>query len=142
HAAQELDSEFGYMMELAMAESGMNMSATVSTSSAQGAFQFIEDTWRTMVALHGDKYCMTSLSEHIAIDQEIDGTVIDVAVKNPFIDQYMLTLRNSPHIAAIMGAESNAENLKILEGYLGKDNLARTDLYLAHFLGPKNAAGF
>src|SRR6267142_7074276 len=47
NAARATGAGFQYLLATAQVESGLNPTATVSSSSAKGLFQFIEQTWLT-----------------------------------------------------------------------------------------------
>lgn len=101
------------LLGIAKVESGLNPKAKASTSSALGLFQFIDSTWDNLVKLYGAK----------------SGIKAGVEV------------RTDPYLSALMMCELINENKRYLEGK-GLKDLSVTDLYLAHFLGPKKAMMF
>lgn len=100
------------LASMAAIESGFNPSIKAGTSSATGLFQFINDTWRTMVRKYGPKYGM---------DTSVAAT--------------------DPRANALMGAEYIKENLDYLSKSV-KRPLTDTDAYIAHFLGAGGAKKF
>jgi hypothetical protein len=92
-------------------ESGYNPSIKAGTSSATGYFQFIDSTWKTMIARYGKKYGI-----------------------NPGTPQ------TDPRANALMGAEYVKENIAYLKKSTGLTNITDTDAYLAHFLGAGGAS--
>jgi hypothetical protein len=142
HAAKVVGVDYGYMMELASAESGFAAGAQAETSSAKGMFQFTDDSWLTMMHLHGAKYGFADIAKNITVTKNRDGIVTSARINDPLISHYALDLRADPRINALMGAEIAKENKILLEAAMPKRNVNRTDQYLAHFLGSGNAIGF
>ncbi len=142
HAAKVVGVDFGYMMELASAESGFEQKAKATTSSATGIFQFTDDTWLTMMYLNGAKYGLKDIADHIDVKRDRNNNIISAKIEDPIISKYALDLRTDPRINALMGAEFAKENKAILENALPKQQVSRTDQYLAHFLGPGQAVDF
>lgn len=112
--------DFAYLVQQAQTESNFNPDIKAKTSSATGLYQFINSTWLNVIESYGDKY---------GIDTE--GKT----------DKEILELRKDPEIAANMAAEFAGENERYLNNNWGGD-VGSTELYLAHFLGAPNAAGF
>lgn len=142
HAAKVVGVDYGYMMELASAESGFDQGAKAETSSAKGLFQFTDDSWMTMLHLHGAKYGLGDIAKNIEVTKNRDGVITSARINDPLISHYALDLRADPRINALMGAEFAKENKMLLEAAMPKRNVNRTDQYLAHFLGSGNAIGF
>lgn len=142
HAAKVVGVDFGYMMELASAESGFEQSVKATTSSATGMFQFTDDSWLTMLYLNGPKYGLKDIASHIDVKRDRNNNIISARIEDPLIAQYALDLRRDPKLNALMGAEFAKENKAILEASLPRQQVARTDQYLAHFLGPGQAVDF
>jgi len=95
----------GLMASMAFVESNFRAAVKPGTSAAQGLYQFIPSTWRSMMQKYAAKY---------GIDPN--------------------TPPSDPRANALMGAEYLKENQKILEQKLGRP-VTGTDLYLSHFLG-------
>ena len=100
------------MATMAAIESGFRYTVKAGTSSATGLYQFIKDTWNSMVKKYGAKY--------------------GIAPNTPASD---------PRANAILGAEYIRENTEYLKRVV-KRKLTDTDLYIAHFLGPAGAKKF
>lgn len=100
------------MATMAAIESGFDYKVKAGTSSATGLYQFISDTWQTMLNKYGSKY--------------------GLAPNTPATD---------PRANALMGAEFIKENMQALQGTVQRP-LTDTDLYLAHFLGARGARKF
>ncbi|MEZ0226866.1 MAG: hypothetical protein ACAH83_20080 [Alphaproteobacteria bacterium] len=142
HAAKVVGVDFGYMMELASAESGFEQSVKAETSSATGMFQFTDDSWMTMMYVHGAKYGLKDIASHIDVKRDRNDNIVSAKIDDPLIAKYALNLRKDPRLNALMGAEFAKENKMILEARLPKQTVARTDQYLAHFLGAGQAVDF
>ena len=142
HAAKVVGVDFGYMMELASAESGFEGSVKATTSSATGMFQFTDDSWMTMLYTDGAKYGLKDIADHIEVKRDRNNNIVSAKIEDPLIKQYALDLRRDPRVNALMGAEFAKENKAIMQAALPKQNLERTDQYLAHFLGPGQAVDF
>lgn len=100
-------------------ESGGDATARNPNSTATGHGQFIESTWKRMMRDYGPRY---GLSETLTQDQ-------------------VLELRNDPQWSALMIAHYAEENATDLRGRLGRGyEPSHADVYLAHFLGPADAA--
>ncbi|MBV6632051.1 MAG: transglycosylase SLT domain-containing protein [Alphaproteobacteria bacterium] len=128
--------DFSYLMHKAKAESSFNPDAAAKTSSAKGLYQFIDQTWLSMVKRHGADYGLGK--EAAAIEQGSDGRfrITDPAQRDAIMD-----LRFDPTAAANMAAEFAGENRDYLVGKLGHE-VGATELYFAHFLGAGGAGKF
>ncbi|MEZ0259595.1 MAG: hypothetical protein ACAH80_01210 [Alphaproteobacteria bacterium] len=142
HAAKVVGVDYGYMMELASAESGFAAGAQAETSSAKGLFQFTDDSWMTMMYLHGAKYGFADIAKNIDVTKNRDGIITSARINDPLISHYALDLRADPRVNALMGAEFAKENKMLLEAAMPKRQVNRTDQYLAHFLGSGSAVDF
>jgi len=99
----------GLMATMAALESNFQGRVKASTSSATGLYQFIDGTWKAMLAKYGPKY---------GLDPNTPAT--------------------DPRANALIGAEYIRENTESLKKGLGREP-TDTDIYLAHFLGPAGA---
>ncbi len=119
-AAIKTGVDFAYLLQQAKAESSFITDAKASTSSASGLFQFINSTWLNMVDQYGEKFGLDT---------------------NGKSQSEILDLRNDPQAASSMAAQLAADNQSYLQKNWGGD-VGATELYFAHFLGPRNAASF
>ena len=135
-AASRSGVDFAYLFSQAKIESSFNPNATARTSSASGLFQFTEQTWLGMVKEHGAANGLEWASA--AIERRTNGKywVPDPQLRRPILD-----LRFDPAASANMAAEFAARNREILARHLNREP-QRTDLSLAHFLGPSSACKF
>ncbi len=129
-AARDTGADFGFLLRQAEVESGLNPNAKASTSSATGLFQFIDDTWMTMVRRYGAEH---GLQEH--------AKRIESGSVGPAERAQILSLRKDPALATRMAAEFAAENARALKA-AGTAEVGPTELYLAHFLGAGGAVRF
>lgn len=100
------------MTTMAAIESGFRANVKAGTSSATGLYQFIAETWQTMLRKYGAKY--------------------GIAPNTPATD---------PRANALMGAEFIKENAEALKKSVSRP-LTDTDLYIAHFMGAAGAKKF
>jgi hypothetical protein len=73
-----------------------------------------------------------------AITRDSHGNPV---LANDAAKQYILSLRDNPHISALMAAEFSQENKQALEQSLGRE-VGNAELYMAHFLGASGATKF
>lgn len=128
--------QFGYLLNQARLESGLNPNARARTSSATGLFQFIDQTWLGMVRQHGAEHGLGWAAAQVR--QGPNGRYY---VADPETRRQILDLRRQPEASSAMAAEYAADNGRYLENRLGRP-MEPVDLYLAHFLGAGGAARF
>lgn len=100
------------LMTFAAMESSFDYNARPSgsmKSNALGWFQFVPETWESVIKLWGHKYGLT-----------LDGD--------------FQALRADPRLNALMAAELYKDNARILANGLGRAP-TDTEIYMAHFLG-------
>ena len=66
--------DFSYLMAQAAKESGFNPEAKAKTSSASGLYQFVEQTWLSVVRKHGAEYGLGDMASKIKIAD--DGKLV------------------------------------------------------------------
>lgn len=128
--------DFSFLMAQAAKESGFNPDAKAKTSSASGLYQFVEQTWLSVVRKHGAEYGLGDMAGKIKIGEDGKLVVADRALRKEILD-----LRRDPEIAAAMAAEHAADNEARLDAKLDRE-VRPVDLYLAHFLGLQGAVNF
>lgn len=136
YASSTTGVDFDYLLGQAKLESGLNASARASTSSASGLYQFIDQSWLSVMKKHGAEHGLSWAADAIQPGANGKLSVGDGATK-----QAILALRNDPSVASIMAAASAADNGQALQGSLGRAATG-TDLYMAHFLGLAGATRF
>lgn len=125
--------DFNYLLGTAIRESGLKPTAKSGQSSAAGLFQFVEQTWLSLVKDHGSKYGLGSYSK--AITKTDDGRY---RVGNADDRSAILRLRNDPQISAMMAGEYTKMTQSQMEDKLGR-KVSQGELYAAHLLGPGSA---
>lgn len=123
-----------YLRDRSFRESSFDPNSKSKTSSAEGLFQFIDQTWLEQLKNNGAKYGMSDLAN--AIEKKGSNWVIT----EPQMEAKIMAARRDPYVNALMGAEFTKSNAE----YLKNAGLPPTpgNLHLAHFLGPKGAMEF
>lgn len=125
--------DFAYLLGTATKESGLDPQAAAKTSSARGAFQFIEQTWLGLVKEHGAAEGQGRLAAAIESRNGINF------VRDPMLRDAILALREDPQFSSVMAGYLTRANAAQLAAETG--NTPRSgDLYVAHVLGAKGAA--
>lgn len=132
-AAQRTGADFDYLMRTAARESSFDPGAKARTSSAAGLFQFIEQTWFSMLHRHGEAHGHGDLAAAIRQDDKGRFSIADPELRNRALD-----LRFDPQAASVMAGELAAENAGHLRAVLGREP-SSGELYAAHFLGAGGA---
>jgi hypothetical protein len=132
-ASSETGSDFGYLLATATRESNLQADAKARNSSATGLFQFIDQTWLSLVKRYGAEHGLEQYAD--AIRQNGDGrcTVASAEMKSA-----ILALRKNPQFSAMMAGEAAQETKQSLECSLGRE-VSCGELYAAHFLGQGGA---
>ena len=134
-ASSKTGVDFTFLMEKASTESSFNPTAKSKSSSATGLYQFIEDTWLSMVKKHGDRFGLGDYANKIEVKNG-RCCVDDAAARKE-----ILSLRNNPEISALMAGAYSAENKAYLQKNTGGD-VGSTEMYMAHFMGAGGATKF
>ncbi|MDP3601804.1 MAG: lytic transglycosylase domain-containing protein [Bosea sp. (in: a-proteobacteria)] len=132
--AAKTGAGFDYLLKTAQRESSLEPDAKAKTSSATGLFQFIEQTWLSMVKQEGPKQGLASYADAIS---ETGGGRLTVA--DPAAREKILELRKDPQVAAVMAGALTQKNREQLAGALGRQPHAG-ELYMAHVLGARGAS--
>jgi hypothetical protein len=125
---------FDFLMRTARRESGFDPSATASTSSAAGLFQFTEQTWLKTLKRHGSAHGYARYAD--LIRETSDGRF---HVPGDEARRTVMDLRLDPHASAVMAGELAGEHAAYLRGRTGREPTGG-ELYAAHFLGPQGSA--
>jgi hypothetical protein len=134
HAAQATGANFQYLLATAQVESGFNPTASVSTTSAKGLFQFIDQTWLATMKQSGPALGYGRYAD--AIVQTPSGTY---AVPDPAMRREILALRDDPVASAAMAGAFTQQNSALLTQRIGRTP-SEGELYIAHFLGAGGGA--
>ena len=132
-AANLTGANFQYLLATAQVESNLNPNAQVSTSSARGLFQFIEQTWLGTLKEHGPALGYGPYAD--AITRLPSG---GYAVTDQSMRDRIMNLRSDPSANALMAGAFTRDNAATLAARLGRDP-TEGELYIAHFLGPAGA---
>lgn len=135
-ASRETGVDFRYLLETASRESSLNPQAKSVSSSATGLFQFIDQTWFATLKAHGAEHGLGA--EASLITQDSSGKM---GVADPAQRQEILALRKDPRISSLMAGAFAKDSRNQLQNLVGRP-VDNSELYLAHFLGPREAARF
>lgn len=133
-ASKETGANSGYLLHIALRESGLVLAAAAPTSTATGPFQFIASTWYQMLGTYGPKHGLDA--EAALLTKRSNGSytpISDEAAKE------LLSLRTDPYVSALMAGELTMENSATLTRLLGRAP-AHGELYAAHVFGAGGAA--
>jgi hypothetical protein len=125
---------FDYLLKTAQRESSLEPDAKARTSSATGLFQFIEQTWLSIMRQEGPKQGMANYAG--AISEDGSGRL---TVSDPALREKILQLRTDPHVATVMAGALTQKNAEQLGQALGRQPQAG-ELYMAHVLGARGAS--
>jgi transglycosylase-like protein with SLT domain len=133
-AASTSGASFEYLLATAKMESNFNPTASASTSSARGLFQFIEQTWLGTVKEAGAQLGYGNYADAIAKSSSGSYSVGDPAARAA-----IMKLRDDPVAASSMAAVLTQSNSFKLTGKIGR-RPTDGELYMAHFMGVGGAA--
>lgn len=133
-AARAVGTSFSYLLAAAKVESNFDPNAKATTSSAQGLFQFIEQTWLATMKEAGPRLGYGQYAD--AIVKTRSGRM---EVADPAMRARILNLRRDPAANAAMAGAFTLSNADVLTRRLGRAP-SEGELYIAHFLGASGAA--
>jgi len=133
-AARAVGTSFSYLLATAKVESNFNPGAKATTSSAQGLFQFIEQTWLSTMKDAGPRLGYGRYAD--AITRTRSGRM---EVADPAMRAEILGLRRNPEVNAAMAGALTNKNAAYLTTRLGRAP-SDGELYIAHFLGAGGAS--
>ncbi len=123
------------LMAVADKESSFSTAVRAKTSSAEGLYQFIEQTWLGTLQEFGEKHGYGKEARTI-VRSGNRFTVADPAERERILD-----LRREPYLAALMAGEMLRRDTLRIEARIGR-HLTGGEIYLVHFLGPDGAQTF
>jgi Transglycosylase SLT domain len=132
-AARSTGTSFDYLLTTAQMESGLNPKAQAPTSTAQGLYQFIDQTWLATLKREGPALGLGKYAD--AIQQDADG---HYSVPDPSARAAILKLRSDPSASALMAGAFARANATDLASAIGRQP-TESELYMAHFLGSAGA---
>lgn len=133
-AAEQVGVDPAYLVALADKESSLRPLSRARSSSAEGLFQFIDETWLHVVRRHAHKHGLVGVVDAVK-------TVQGRSVPQEDRRTWLLNLRRDPYISTLMVAEMVKEHREVLAGLTERDP-SHTELYAAHFLGLNGASRF
>jgi hypothetical protein len=133
-AASTTGTSFEYLLATAKMESNFNPTASASTSSARGLFQFIDQTWLGTVKEAGSQLGYGQYAD--AITKSSSGSY---SVSDPAARAAILKLRDDPAVSSAMAGVLTQSNSFRLTGKIGR-RPTDGELYMAHFMGVGGAA--
>jgi hypothetical protein len=133
-AAASTGAHFDYLLATAKVESNLDPNLTVSTSTATGLFQFIDQTWLGVMKTAGRAFGFERYAD--AITQTSSGRYV---VEDVSLRDEMMKLRKDPAANAVMGGVMTQQNAAVLANRIGRKP-TDGELYVAHFFGPYAAA--
>jgi Transglycosylase SLT domain len=133
-AASTTGTSFEYLLATAKMESNFNPTASASSSSARGLFQFIDQTWLGTVKEAGARLGYGKFADAITKSRSGSYSVSDPAARNA-----IMKLRDDPAAASSMAAVLTQSNSFKLTGSIGR-RPTDGELYMAHFMGAGGAA--
>src|SRR6195952_1746300 len=133
-AASTTGTSFEYLLTTAKMESNFNPSASASTSSARGLYQFIDQTWLGTVKEAGTQLGYSNYAD--AITKSSSGSY---SVTDPSARAAIMKLRNDPVASSAMAGVLTQSNSFNLTGKIGR-RPTDGELYMAHFMGVGGAA--
>jgi Transglycosylase SLT domain len=133
-AANSTGTSFEYLLATAKMESNFNPTASASTSSARGLYQFIDQTWLGTVKEAGAQLGYGNYAN--AITRSSGGTY---SVSDPTARSAILKLRDDPAASSAMAGVLTQSNSFKLTGKIGR-RPTDGELYMAHFMGVGGAA--
>lgn len=134
-ASEVTGVDFGFLMRTAKRESNFNPAAKAPTSSAAGLFQFVEQTWLSVLKKHGVTHGYARYAG--LIEQGADGKYHVPGGSEA--RKAVMDLRLDPQAAATMAGELAGDHASYLRGRMGREP-SGGELYAAHFLGPQGSA--
>src|SRR5215510_9613261 len=133
-AAQSTGANFDYLLTTAKVESNLDPNSTISTSTATGLFQFLDQTWLGVMKTAGKAFGFGRYAD--AISQTSSGRYV---VEDATLRDEMMKLRKDPAANAVMGGVITQQNAAVLAKRMGRQP-TEGELYVAHFFGPYAAA--
>ena len=133
-ASNSTGTSFEYLLATAKMESDFNPTASASTSSARGLYQFIDQTWLATVKEAAGELGYGQYADAITRTPSGEYVVSDSATR-----QAIMKLRDDPAIASAMAGALTQSNSFQLTGMIGR-RPTDGELYMAHFMGVGGAA--
>lgn len=115
-ASHKTGSDFDYLLATARRESNLDHTAKSKSSSASGLFQFIEQTWLSLIKRFGTRHGLSGFAD--AISETGTGRYV---VGSAEAKSAILALRHDAKISALMAGEAAAATKQSLRDALGRE---------------------
>lgn len=132
-AADATGTSFDRLARTAAQESDLRPDLASTTSSAQGLFQFVDQTWLELIRKEGPSVGLGRLADQITSDGKGGLTVADPKEKAK-----ILALKTDPLVASVMAGRFTEANTRILSTSLGRAP-SEAEVTAAHVLGASGA---
>ena len=116
-ASKKTNVNFELLIVKAMIESDLGRLTEAKNSSARGVFQYIDQTWLTLLKRYGDK-----IKEDIEFDNNLP-------------QEELLNLRYNARIASLIKSYQTLDDEKAVKALKNKGIITATDHYIAHMMG-------
>lgn len=132
--------DFELLLLKAIMESDLGRQNVAATSSARGAYQYIEPTWLILMKRYGAHIGYPHYAQ--AIDTVKYSGIPYIKNRNAYLKAEILALRHDPEVSALIKAYQIKEETEIIQRYKGGKKVTATDHYITHMLGLSLAREF
>ncbi|MCL4677847.1 MAG: hypothetical protein KJ017_04535 [Alphaproteobacteria bacterium] len=132
-ASVQTETDFELLVIKAMMESNLGMLNFAETTTARGAFQYIESTWLNLMHRYGAKAGYPEYAKAIRLDPVT--MVANLQPEQESKRTEILTLRFEPYIASLMKSFQIAEETAEIQKITKTNFVSITDHYVTHMLG-------
>ncbi len=133
-ASSSTGADYDYLLKTAQRESSFRSDAKATTSSAEGLFQFIDETWIRTVKDEGPALGLAGYADKITKTDEGRYVIANAKDRDAILD-----LRRDPKISALMAGAFSRRNEERLAAGIGRAPTSG-ELYIAHLLGAGDAS--
>lgn len=132
-AARDADFPADYLMAIAEKESSFDCDADSDTSTALGCFQYIEQSWLSVIRRHGADFGLGDVARKI-VDRKGRRGAVYLDIDDKELKEEVLDLRRDPYLSAVLTASDLQEARRNIEARLDIV-MGDESLYLPHFVG-------
>lgn len=136
-AAKDTGFPADYLMAIAEKESSFDGDARPGKGSAEGYFQYIDQSWLSVIKRYGAEFGLGDAADLIVQKRNRRGSVY-WDIEDESLREEILGLRRDPYLSAVMTASDLKEARAAIEAKLDVI-MQDEDLYIPHFLGSDNA---
>lgn len=131
-ASEKTGVNFDLLALKAMMESDLGRITQSSSSSARGAFQFVDATWLLLIKRYGDRIGYAEYAHAINYDPELKDYFIE---SDSFSKSDILALRDNEDIATMIKSYQIQDEVRVIKRYKNGAEVNATDHYIVHMLG-------